>query len=157
MGECPVIGSGSPNSSVYNDVLYPTTAYCKLFSDSFNNISSSNLSKLLIVSGLTDGSKIWPDPAGFTLTTGDSVYPIPAFIITTSVILPSDTIGLNLAPTPVPTPTRSISGGEKYSFPPNLTSTFVILPLLVNTLNSACLPFCKLMPGFFSKLSISDP
>ena len=107
--------------------------------------------------GLTDGSNICPDPVGLTLTTGDSVYPIPEFIITTSVILPSVIIGLNFAPTPVPTPTKSTSGGEKYSFPPNLTSTFDILPLFVNTLNSACFPFCKVIPGFFSKFNISDP
>ena len=128
-----------------------------MVSDSLNSISSSNLSRLLTVNPLTDGSKIWPDPAGIIFTDGDSLYPIPGLIIFTSVILPSTTTGLSFAPTPVPTPTNSRSGGEKYSLPPYLTSIKDILPFDAMTLSSAILPFLTLTPGFFSKFKISDP
>ena len=138
-------------------MLYPTTAYCKLVKDSWSNISSSNLSKLLSVRLLTAGSNISPTPAGFTIICGDTVYPIPAFTIFTSVILPFSTTGLSLPPIPDPIPTTSKSGGEKYSFPPNLTSVAIILPFDVTTFISASLPFCTLTLGFFSKLRISEP
>ena len=71
------------------------------------------------------------------------MYPIPALIIFTSVILPVEMsiTGLNLAPTPVPTPTKSTSGGEKYSLPPNLTSIDIILPFDAIAFTSACFPF----------------
>ena len=106
---------------------------------------------------LTEGSKIWPIPADLTIISGADVYPIPGLIILTSVIFPFSITGLNLPPIPDPIPTTSKSGGEKYSFPPNLTSVAIILPLDTTTSISASLPFCILTLGFFSKFSMVDP
>ena len=78
-------------------------------------------------------------------------------IILTSVILPFSTTGLNLPPIPDPIPTTSKSGGEKYSFPPNLTSVAIIFPFETTTSTSASLPFCILTLGFFSKFNTLDP
>ena len=45
-------------------------------------------------------------------------YPIPAFTISTSVILPFAIIGLSLAPAPKPVGSITFrSGEEKYSWP----------------------------------------
>ena len=138
-------------------VEYPTTEYFKFPIDSVRRNSSPNLSKLLTLSDLTEGSKIVPLPAGVILIDGDSLYPIPALTTLTSVIWPFDTIGRKRAPTPVPKPTTSKSGGEKYSVPESRTSTDKILPPDTIAFNSARFPFLIVMVGFFSKFTISDP
>ena len=85
------------------------------------------------------------------------MYPIPGLITLTSVILPSVTTALNLPPIPVPIPTKSKSGADVYSLPPNITSHPIIWPPKTIALNSAFLPFNIFILGFFSKFKISDP
>ena len=159
----PIIGEWSWGEVVVspNDAWilpeYPTTEYCKFVSASLKSISSPNLSKLLTVKSRIALSTINPDPFGVILTSGATVYPIPGFITFTSVILPSETIALNLAPIPVPIPTKSKSGADVYSFPPNITSHPIIFPSKTIALNSAFLPLRILIFGFFSKFNILEP
>jgi len=68
----------------------------------------------------------------------------------------SSTIALKTAPVPFGS-LATISGTEKYSFPPSLTITELILPFIIDGSSSAPLPLRTSTVGFFSKFKISDP
>ena len=88
--------------------------YCRLLVVVSTKYSFPNFILLLTDNDLIDGLKIAPDPLGVTLIEVDvAEYPIPAFMILTSVILPSVKTGLKVAPFPVPLESiTSISGIE---------------------------------------------
>ena len=90
---------------------YPQTEYSNLFSVS-NKSSFPNLKLLLTVKGLILIPKTAFIPEGSTLIVVDVLeYPIPVFIILTSVIFPSVIIGLNSAPDPAPVASTTIKSG----------------------------------------------
>jgi hypothetical protein len=55
------------------------------------------------------------------------VYPSPAFCVTTSIILPLETIGTNYAPFPSPATTIAVSALDGYPIPGSSRKTFTTL------------------------------
>ena len=78
----------------------------------------------------------------------DALYPKPEFITIALIICPFSTIGLTIAPDPVPVSLTSKSGVEKYPSPLLTTATSSILPFTIIGLISAFLPVRILTSGF---------
>ena len=113
---------------------------------------------LLIVKDLTVESNIAFWPADFTFIDVEELYPIPVLTTFTSVTLPLDITGFNLAPAPNPVGSIiSKSGTEKYSLPPKLILTEVIWPFLIFGTMDAFLPFLIDIIGFLWLLTTVDP
>ena len=100
----------SPNDSL-KFLKYPQTEYCNWFSDSIK-ISSPNFTLLLTVRDLILAFRIALEPEDFTWIVVELLeYPIPGFIILTSVIFWSVMTALRSAPDPTPVESVTINSG----------------------------------------------
>ena len=136
---------------------YPITLNPK---ESFLDVKlkSPNLFALFNFKPLTLAPREPLDPLGITLTSAVNLsYPIPEFITTALIILPSWITGLTLAPDPVPASFTSKSGAEKYPSPLLTTVTLVILPFTTTGLSSPFFPVKILTSGFIWWFKIVDP
>ena len=125
IGECEVISLKSPLFLIvklFSKVLaisceYPRTLNPNEFFLDVR-LKSPNLSALFNFRGLTTAPRTPFDPLGIALiSVVDALYPKPEFITTALIICPFSTIGLTIAPDPVPVSLISKSGVEKYPSP----------------------------------------